>query len=152
MPQFAANLTMLFTETPFLDRFEKAHNSGFKVVEFLFPYPFAATEIKNKLDDAYVRKDEALPIQTDHELRIRKLELWGAMAIGGAYVVEFVFQFFAMPIHLSLHFISLALHLIHLSLHFISLAVTLLQLPFDFVEVVYSLVSGPSCCTLIEGK
>ena len=50
MPQFAANLTMLFTETPFLDRFEKAHNSGFKAVEFLFPYPFAATEIKNKLD------------------------------------------------------------------------------------------------------
>jgi hydroxypyruvate isomerase len=50
MPQFAANLTMLFTETPFLDRFEKAHNSGFKAVEFLFPYPFAATEIKDKLD------------------------------------------------------------------------------------------------------
>jgi hydroxypyruvate isomerase len=50
MPQFAANLTMLFTETPFLDRFEKAHNSGFKAVEFLFPYPFAAAEIKNKLD------------------------------------------------------------------------------------------------------
>ena len=50
MPQFAANLTMLFTEVPFLDRFEKAHNSGFKAVEFLFPYPFPATEIQKKLD------------------------------------------------------------------------------------------------------
>jgi len=50
MPQFAANLTMLFTEAPFLDRFEKAHNSGFKAVEFLFPYPFPATEIQKKLD------------------------------------------------------------------------------------------------------
>ena len=49
MPQFAANLTMLFTEAPFLDRFEKAHNSGFKAVEFLFPYPFPATEIQKKL-------------------------------------------------------------------------------------------------------
>ena len=50
MPQFAANLTMLFTETPFLDRFERAHSSGFKAVEFLFPYPFTASEIKTKLD------------------------------------------------------------------------------------------------------
>ena len=49
MPQFAANLTMLFTEAPFLDRFEKAHNSGFKAVEFLFPYPFPAAEIQKKL-------------------------------------------------------------------------------------------------------
>jgi hydroxypyruvate isomerase len=49
MPQFAANLTMLFTEAPFLDRFEKAYNSGFKAVEFLFPYPFPAAEIQKKL-------------------------------------------------------------------------------------------------------
>jgi hydroxypyruvate isomerase len=50
MPQFAANLTMLFNEVPFLERFEKANKAGFKAVEFLFPYPFAATEIKQKLD------------------------------------------------------------------------------------------------------
>ena len=50
MPQFAANLTMLFNEVPFLERFEKANKAGFKAVEFLFPYPFSASEIKQKLD------------------------------------------------------------------------------------------------------
>ena len=50
MPQFAANLTMLFNELPFLERFEKANKAGFKAVEFLFPYPFSASEIKQKLD------------------------------------------------------------------------------------------------------
>lgn len=49
MPQFAANLTMLFNESPFMERFEKASKSGFKAVEFLFPYPFSAEEIKQKL-------------------------------------------------------------------------------------------------------
>ena len=37
MAKFAANLTMLFTEVPFLERFAKAHKAGFKAVEFLFP-------------------------------------------------------------------------------------------------------------------
>jgi len=50
MPQFAANLTMLFNEVPFLDRFEKSAKAGFKAVEFLFPYPFSASEIKQKLE------------------------------------------------------------------------------------------------------
>ena len=50
MPQFAANLTMLFNELPFMDRFEKAAQSGFQVVEFLFPYAFSADDIKQKLD------------------------------------------------------------------------------------------------------
>ncbi len=50
MPQFAANLTMLFNESPFMERFEKAAKSGFTAVEFLFPYPFSAEEIKQKLD------------------------------------------------------------------------------------------------------
>jgi hydroxypyruvate isomerase len=50
MPQFAANLTMLFNESPFLDRFEKAANSGFHAVEFLFPYAFSAQDIKQKLE------------------------------------------------------------------------------------------------------
>ncbi|MBU3539230.1 hydroxypyruvate isomerase [Polynucleobacter sp. UK-Gri1-W3] len=50
MPQFAANLTMLFNETLFLDRFEKAAKSGFQAVEFLFPYAFSAQEIKQKLE------------------------------------------------------------------------------------------------------
>ena len=50
MPQFAANLTMLFNESPFMDRFEKAAKSGFHAVEFLFPYAFSAQEIKQKLE------------------------------------------------------------------------------------------------------
>ncbi len=50
MPRFAANLTMLFTEVPFLDRFELAAKADFKAVEFLFPYAFAADDIKQRLD------------------------------------------------------------------------------------------------------
>ncbi len=49
MPKFAANLTMLFTEVPFLDRFEHAARAGFDAVEFLFPYAFAAGDIKARL-------------------------------------------------------------------------------------------------------
>lgn len=51
MPRFAANLTMLFTEHPFLDRFERAASAGFTAVEFLFPYAFEATDIKQRLTD-----------------------------------------------------------------------------------------------------
>lgn len=50
MPKFAANLTMLFNEVPFLERFEKASKAGFHAVEFLFPYGFSASEIKEKLN------------------------------------------------------------------------------------------------------
>jgi hydroxypyruvate isomerase len=38
MPKFAANLSMMFTEAPFLDRFAAASEAGFQAVEFLFPY------------------------------------------------------------------------------------------------------------------
>ena len=51
MPRFAANLTMLFNEVPFLDRFEHAAKAGFEAVEFLFPYDHPAEEIKRRLDD-----------------------------------------------------------------------------------------------------
>ena len=50
MPRFAANLTMLFTEHPFLDRFERAAQAGFEAVEFLFPYAWPAEEIRQRLD------------------------------------------------------------------------------------------------------
>lgn len=50
MPRFAANLTMLFTEVPFLDRFDAAARAGFQAVEFLFPYVFEANDIKARLD------------------------------------------------------------------------------------------------------
>jgi len=49
MPKFAANLTMLFTEVPFLDRFERAAAAGFNAVEFLFPYAFATADIQARL-------------------------------------------------------------------------------------------------------
>jgi hydroxypyruvate isomerase len=50
MPRFAANLTMLFTEVPFLDRFQRAAQAGFRAVEFLFPYAWPAAEIRERLD------------------------------------------------------------------------------------------------------
>jgi hydroxypyruvate isomerase len=41
---------MLFTEVPFMERFELAHKAGFTHVEFLFPYPFLASDLKAALD------------------------------------------------------------------------------------------------------
>ncbi len=49
MPRFAANLSMMYQEHAFLDRFEAAARDGFKAVEFLFPYDFPASEIRAKL-------------------------------------------------------------------------------------------------------
>ena len=49
MPKFAANLSMLFTEVPFLDRFEPAAVAGFSAVEFLFPYAFSVADIQQRL-------------------------------------------------------------------------------------------------------
>ena len=48
---FAANLTMLFTEYDFLDRFEKAYKNNFKAVEYLFPYDYKPQELKNLLNE-----------------------------------------------------------------------------------------------------
>jgi hydroxypyruvate isomerase len=50
MPKLAANLTMLFTELPFLDRFEAAQNAGFSAVEFLFPYDYEKQQIADLLN------------------------------------------------------------------------------------------------------
>ncbi len=52
MPKFAANLTMLFNELDFLDRFEAAAKAGFKGVEYLFPYAWKAEELAERLDRA----------------------------------------------------------------------------------------------------
>jgi hydroxypyruvate isomerase len=51
MPAFAANLTMLFTELPFPERFVQAKQAGFSLVEYLFPYEYPAAELKQRLDD-----------------------------------------------------------------------------------------------------
>ena len=50
MPRFAANLTMLFTEVPFMERFDLARQAGFTHVEYLFPYPFKAEDLKAELE------------------------------------------------------------------------------------------------------
>ena len=50
MPRFAANLSMMYTEVPFMERFAKAAADGFKAVEFLFPYAFDAKAIREQLD------------------------------------------------------------------------------------------------------
>jgi hydroxypyruvate isomerase len=49
MPKLAANLTMLFNEVDFLQRFDEAAKAGFKAVEFLFPYDYTVEQLKDKL-------------------------------------------------------------------------------------------------------
>jgi hydroxypyruvate isomerase len=49
MPRFAANLTLMFTELPFLDRFDAAAAAGFTAVEFLFPYAHPPEAVGERL-------------------------------------------------------------------------------------------------------
>jgi len=49
MPKFAANLTMLFNEVPFLERFAAAKAAGFEAVEYLFPYAYDKNELAGLL-------------------------------------------------------------------------------------------------------
>ena len=51
MPQFAANLSLMYTELPFLDRFAAAARDRFTAVEFLFPYAFEPVEVAARLAD-----------------------------------------------------------------------------------------------------
>ncbi|WP_395685375.1 2-oxo-tetronate isomerase [Aestuariivirga sp.] len=51
MPKFAANLTMMFTEWEFLDRFAAAADCGFEAVEFLFPYAHSPDDVARRLQD-----------------------------------------------------------------------------------------------------
>ncbi|MEU8719177.1 MULTISPECIES: 2-oxo-tetronate isomerase [Streptomyces] len=56
MPRFAANLSTMYTEHDFLDRFAAASADGFEAVEYLFPYPYDATELRRRLDDHGLRQ------------------------------------------------------------------------------------------------
>ena len=49
MPRLAANLSMMFNEVPFLERFSAARKAGFEGVEFLFPYEHPAAELRSRL-------------------------------------------------------------------------------------------------------
>lgn len=51
MPHFAANLSMMFTEVAFMDRFKAARDAGFDAVEFLFPYAHPTDEVATALKD-----------------------------------------------------------------------------------------------------
>lgn len=55
MPQFAANLSMLFHEAPFLERFALARAAGFEAVEFMFPYGVEAESIVQRLQRHQLR-------------------------------------------------------------------------------------------------
>ena len=50
MLKLAANLSFLFTELPFLDRFAAAAGAGFRAVEYMFPYDYDSDEIRRRLD------------------------------------------------------------------------------------------------------
>lgn len=50
MPKFAANLSTMFTELPFIERFGAARAAGFEAVEFLFPYGFEPDQITARLE------------------------------------------------------------------------------------------------------
>lgn len=52
MPKFAANLTMMFNEVPFPQRFAAAARAGFRAVEFLFPYDYPPAEVAGWLREA----------------------------------------------------------------------------------------------------
>lgn len=56
MPTFAANLTMMFTERPFLDRFQAAADAGFAAVEYLLPYDFSAEAVAERRRRAGLRQ------------------------------------------------------------------------------------------------
>ncbi|MGO4613916.1 2-oxo-tetronate isomerase [Nocardia sp. 2YAB30] len=56
MPRFAANLSTMYTEHDFLDRFAAAAADGFEAVEYLFPYEYAATELRRRLEDHGLRQ------------------------------------------------------------------------------------------------
>jgi hydroxypyruvate isomerase len=56
MPRFAANLSMMYVEHPFLDRFAAAAADGFEAVEYLFPYEWSADTLAAKLKESGLRQ------------------------------------------------------------------------------------------------
>jgi hydroxypyruvate isomerase len=56
MPRLAANLSMMFNEVPFLDRFDAAARAGFQAAEYLFPYDFPAAEVRSRLKGAGLKQ------------------------------------------------------------------------------------------------
>jgi hydroxypyruvate isomerase len=57
VPRFSANLSMMFDDAPFPDRFARAAGAGFGAVEYLFPYEYDADDLRKTLDDHGLRQD-----------------------------------------------------------------------------------------------
>ena len=57
MPHFSANLSWLFDDVPFPERFARAAAAGFDAVEFLFPYDHDPADLRRLLDDNGLRQD-----------------------------------------------------------------------------------------------
>ncbi len=55
MPKFAANLTMMFNEVPFPERFAAAAKAGFAAVEFVFPYDYPVADVARWLKEARLK-------------------------------------------------------------------------------------------------
>ena len=49
MPKFSVNLTMLFGEVPFEERFDAGKQAGFRYVEYMFPYDYKAEDLADRL-------------------------------------------------------------------------------------------------------
>lgn len=56
MPKFSANLSMLFTEVDFMERFERAARAGFKAVEYMFPYSYDVNRIAERLSECHLKQ------------------------------------------------------------------------------------------------
>ena len=85
MPQFAANISFLFTEVPFLDRFAAAAEAGFSAVEFHYPYDHDSTEVIDRL-----KQYRLTPVLINIRAGSPSLGEWGFAGIPGR---EESFQF-----------------------------------------------------------
>src|SRR5207253_2046394 len=56
VPRLCANLSMMFNEVPFLERFEQSAKAGFEAVEFRFPYDYPAAELRKRLDGSGLKQ------------------------------------------------------------------------------------------------
>ena len=84
MPRFAANLSMLYNEHAFLDRFAAAAADGFQGVEYLFPYEFPAAEIARRLQDNGLAQ-VLFPGRANGSLVVREGQVRGSELIGQSF-------------------------------------------------------------------
>jgi hydroxypyruvate isomerase len=54
MPDFAANLSTMFTDLPFLERFDAAARCGFDAVDLAFPYAYPKEEVAKRLHERHL--------------------------------------------------------------------------------------------------